>query len=74
MKKIDIMLFKTLKRCFETHSVHPSFLLGEGGGVEPPTKFQKGGTGQDLNFWRRVGGKERVTLLRGGGLQLLHKK
>ena len=40
------------------------FLLG----VEPPTKFSKrGGAWQDLNFWRGVCGKERVTFSGGGG-------
>ena len=40
------------------HSVHPPPSAGWGGGVEPPTKFSKRGTRQDLNFERGVAGKE----------------
>ena len=36
-------------------------------GVESPTKFSKKGASEDLNFERKVGGKETVTFLAGGG-------
>ena len=43
---------KVLKALIKPHSVHPLPLhrLSAGGGIEPLTKFQKGGTWQDFNF------------------------
>ena len=41
---------------------------GGGGGVEPPTKFSKGGGGLiKLQLWEGVVGKEGVTFFRGDG-------
>ena len=54
--------------------MHLSPLSTGGDGVEPSTKFLKGGHAlQDLNFQRWVPGKEGVTNFQ-VGLQFLHKK
>ena len=52
------------------HSVHPRpFLLrgGWGGGVEPPTKFQKGGLNRTSTFRGGLLEKRGVTFSREGG-------
>ena len=67
--------------CFmipKSHSVHPPPAFSAGG-LSLQSNFQKGGAWQDLNFQRRVAGKERDDFFRGsvgyvGGVQFLHKK
>ena len=57
-----------------THSVHPlPFLLGGWGGVEPATKFSKGGLDKTLIFRGGLVGKRRDDFFV-WGLQFLHKK
>ena len=68
-EKINMVCFK--------HSVHPSPFLqgagGEGGGVEPPTKFSKrGGLDRTSTFRGGLLRKRGVTFSR--GLQFSHKK
>ena len=48
-------------------------LFAEGGGVEPPTKFEKGGLDRTSTFRGGLLGKRGVTFFRGGGVQLSHK-
>ena len=66
---------KYFKHFFEViylYSVHPRFAKG----VESPTKFSKKGTWHDLNFYRKVAGKDKVTFLSRGreGSQFLDEK
>ena len=52
----------------KSNSVYPSLLSAGGGGVQPPTKFKKGGGGlTGPQILEGVAGKEGGDFFQGGG-------